>query len=122
MNADEVLFTAAMEQGSAPVRGAGALAGRTREYVAAWLRTIDRGCGHPTPVRFTALPARSVLCPSCAERVGLLSDALHCGRCRAPVVAAAGDYAAALAVDARTIAFVAVCRECMTYLEKGTEE
>jgi hypothetical protein len=122
MNSDELLFTAAMEQGTAPVRGPGLLTGNARDYVTAWLRTIDRGCGHATAIRFTALPARSALCPSCAERVGLLSDALHCGRCRAPVDTAAGDYGAALAVDARTIAFVAVCRRCMTDLEKGTEE
>ncbi|MCP2636763.1 hypothetical protein K0817_009320 [Microbacterium sp. HD4P20] len=120
MNADETLFVGAMEQDTAPTHGPLGLTGRAREYVAAWLASVDHGCGHATEVRFTAMPVRSALCPDCAQATGLLDCAMRCGRCRVSVDPARGDYAAVFAVNASVIAFLAMCAQCME-MKEGNE-
>jgi hypothetical protein len=121
MSAEDVLFTAAMEQGAAPAQGLDAMPEVARRYVSAWLATIDHGCGHETDVRFTAMPVRSALCPMCADAVGLLDRALRCGRCGTNVHPERGDHAAVVAVSPRVIAFLAFCESCAGEKE-GTNE
>lgn len=119
MNVNDLLLTAAMESGFTPSRGIPTMPDATRAYVESWMKTVDRGCGHPAEVRFTSIPARSVLCPACAISTGILDRALLCGRCRAPVDPSAGDYAAVFAATepVGVIVFIAMCAMCSKEME-----
>lgn len=116
MNADEIVQTAAMELGFMPGRGLDRMPQRAREYVAAWLSTVDYGCGHDTRdgIAFTMMPIRSTLCAPCAVRAGLWRRAMRCGVCGADVTdvdEAGGGFACVFATEGHIIVFVALCPE-----------
>ncbi|MRG58283.1 hypothetical protein GE115_00105 [Agromyces sp. CFH 90414] len=92
---------------------------RAREYIAAWVRTVDHGCGHPAPVHVSMMPGRSAVCPACALALGFdtqVGD--RCGPCRAPL--GAHGIVTAFAISPRSIAFVALCAECAGTKTPGT--
>lgn len=107
---ESILWEITENRGTAPMQF-GAVPEAARGYIAAWVATIDHGCGHPAEVYVSAMPQRSAVCPDCVTRIGLDRFASrNCGRCTRPCDR--DGQVLAFAVDPKLIVFASLCSTC----------
>ena len=115
--AEETVWEASEEvDGLAPMNVTGGLGEVAQAYLAAWRQTWELGCGHPTDVRIGRFPLASMLCPTCAVRLGFHNPMRRCGVCSAPV----GDHGVQVVGAAADAPYIILAAFCATHAKERT--
>lgn len=110
MDADDILWQAAGEQGIVPRPALADAPPRVRRMLTNWLRLRAYSCGHASTVIIRAYGLRDAMCPACATARDIPRYLRNCGNCGQP----ADEHGRGLVIPLAGTAMVmaTICGNC----------
>lgn len=110
MDADDVIWQAAGEQGVAPRPALDDAPPWVRKMLANWLRLRAYSCGHATSIVIRAFGHRHAMCPPCATLRDIPGYLRNCGNCGAVVDQRGRGFVFSLVE--RVLVMATICGTC----------